>query len=149
MDWNKDKSAALSQACVAVFALCLLALDAGAYWVARWFVANRFFHWQRGVLLIVSVYAGSVFAWLCLHQLWRLLTNVRRGEVFVPANVRCMRRVSWCCVCAAAVCALSAAYYLPFAFVAVAAGFMALVVRIVKNAFQQAIAMKNELDLTV
>jgi hypothetical protein len=33
--------------------------------------------------------------------------------------------------------------------VAIAAGFMGLIVRIVKNAFQQAIAMKDELDYTV
>ena len=30
-----------------------------------------------------------------------------------------------------------------------AAGFMALIVRIVKNIFQQAIDMKSELDLTI
>ena len=60
-----------------------------------------------------------------------------------------MRIVSWCCVWASVIGLLSAAYYLPFAFIAVAAGFMALIVRIVKNAFQQAIEMKDELDLTV
>ena len=149
MNWNKDKSIELSLCCVAVFALCLLALDAGAYWVAAWFVRTRFQSWQRGVLLMVSIYAGSVFAWICLAQLRRLLGNIRRGELFTAGNVRCMRVVSWCCAAAALVCLVSAAYYLPFGFVAVAAGFMALIVRIVKNAFQQAIAMKDELDLTV
>ena len=33
--------------------------------------------------------------------------------------------------------------------VAIAAGFMALIVRIIKNIFQQAIDMKAELDLTI
>ncbi len=149
MNWNKDKSIVLSRVCVAVFAACLLALDVGAYWVARWFVVTRFQNWQRGALLMVSIYAGSVFAWICLAQLWRLLGNIRRGELFTAGNVRCMRVVSWCCAAAAGICLVSAAYYLPFLFVAVAAGFMALIVRIVKNAFQQAIAMKDELDLTV
>ena len=37
----------------------------------------------------------------------------------------------------------------PFIAVAIAAGFMALLVRIVKNIFQQAIDMKAELDLTI
>ena len=149
MNWNADKSVTLSRVCVAVFALCLLALDIGAYRLSAWFVQTRLWPWQFGVLLMVSIYAGSVFAWICLIQLWKLLTNVGRGEVFVSSNVRCMRIVSWCCAAATAICVLSAAYYLPFAFVAVAAGFMALIVRIVKNAFQQAISMKNELDLTV
>ena len=149
MNWNKDKSIVLSRICLAVFALCLLALDAGAYWIARWFVRTRFQNWQLGVLLMGSIFCGSIFAWPCLYRLWRLIGNVSRGEVFVEANVRHMRVISWCCAWAALICLVSAAYYLPFGFVAVAAGFMALIVRIVKNAFQQAIAMKDELDLTV
>ena len=39
--------------------------------------------------------------------------------------------------------------YLPCLVCAMAAGFMALIVRIVKNAFQQALLMKDELDYTV
>ena len=35
------------------------------------------------------------------------------------------------------------------AFLAVAAGFMALIVRVLKNAFEQAVRMKDELDYTV
>ncbi|MBQ9459606.1 MAG: DUF2975 domain-containing protein [Oscillospiraceae bacterium] len=149
MNWSRDKSIVLSQVCVAFFALCLLALDVGAYWFAAWFVRVRLMSRQLGTLLMVSIYAGSIFGWVCLLELWRLLANIRRGELFVPTNVRSMRVVSWCCVWAAAICALSALYYLPFLFLAAAAGFMALIVRIVKNAFAQAIAMKDELDLTV
>lgn len=149
MNWSKDKSVVLSRLGVALFALVLLALDVGGYWVALWFVQTRLKQWQLGILLMGSIYAGSAFGWLCLYELWRLLGNVRRGALFVPENVRCMRIVSWCCVWAALVAALSALYYLPFLFIAVAAGFMALIVRIVKNAFEQAIAMKDELDLTV
>ena len=96
-NWNKDKSVTLSQAGVIIFALCLAALDIGTYQIATWFVSNRFQHFQLGILLMVSIYAGSFFAWVCLFQLWRLLGNIRRGEVFVPENVRCMRTVSWCC----------------------------------------------------
>lgn len=150
MNWSKDKSISLSRFFVVIFALCLLTLDIGAYWFTRWFcVTMRGMPQQLAVLMMVSVYSGSVFAWICLYQLWRLLTNIRRSEVFVASNVRCMRIVSWCCLGAAAICVLSAEYYLPFAFVAGAACFMAMIVRIVKNAFEQAIAMKDELDLTI
>jgi hypothetical protein len=149
MNWTKDRSVALSRVCVVLFALCLAALDGGAYRLSQWFVRYRFGNRQLGVLLMASIYVGSVFAWVCLYQLWRLLGRVRGGAVFDAENVYRMRVVSWCCLSAAAVCLLSTAYYLPFVFVAVAAGFMGLVVRIVKNAFQQAIAMKDELELTV
>ena len=150
MNWTRDKSLLFSLVCVGFFALALLTLDAGVWWLARtFFVVLRGKPMRYAVLTTVSVYLCSVPAWLTLWSLWRLLGNIRRGEVFVSANVRLLRLVSWCCVWVAAVCLLSAIYYLPFAFIAVAAGFMALVVRIVKNAFQQAIAMKDELDLTV
>ena len=147
--WNQDRSVVLSQACVLLFGGLLAALDLGCCWLAGRFVQRLVGRWQFGVLFMVSVYAGSVFAWVCLWQLWKLLGNIRRGAVFVSENVGRMRRISWCCVWAGLVCLLSALYYYPFGFVAAAAGFMALIVRIVKNAFQQAIAMKDELDLTV
>lgn len=149
MNWSKDRSVALSKICLWVFALCLLALDLGARRFSAWFVQARLMRWQLGALLTITIYSGSVFAWLCLYGLWRLLGGVSRGEVFTAENVRHMRLISWCCMSAALICFLSAAYYLPFAFVGVAAGFVALIVRIVKNAFQQAIDMKDELDLTV
>ena len=149
MDWTKDRSIDLSLVCVALFAAVLLALDIGCYWIAAWFVQWKFSHWQSGVLLMVTVYTGSVLAWLCLWQLWRLLRAIRAGAVFTAENVRRMRAISWCCIGAAIISAASALYYLPFVFVAAAAGFMALIVRIVKNSFEQAVCMKDELDLTV
>ena len=57
--------------------------------------------------------------------------------------------MSWCCVGAGLICLVSGVYYLPFAAIAIAAGFMALIVRIVKNVFRQAILMKDDLDLTI
>ena len=100
-------------------------------------------------MLHASLPMPTWLCWLLLWQMWRLLGNIRRGEVFIPGNVRCLRLVSWCCVGAGAVCLASSFFYLPFAAVAIAAGFMALIVRIVKNVFEQAIRMKDELDYTI
>lgn len=149
MNWTKDKSLVLSRVCVVFFALLLLALDLGAPWLLRWMHSLRRDAWQSTTGLLVCLYAGSIFAWGCLAELWRLLGTLRQGRVFVEENVRTMRRVSWCCVGAAAAALCAALFYLPMLVLCAAAGFMALIVRIVKNAFQQAIAMKDELDLTV
>ena len=66
-------------------------------------------------------------------------------------NVTALRRISWCCTWAAMLCLPTGAVVgLPFIFaVGLAAGFMALIVRVVKNAFAQAVRMKDELDYTV
>ncbi len=149
MEWNSDKSISLSQGCVVGFALLLLILDAGAYWFVGFFIRLRGMTAPKGLLMMISVYLCSVFAWMVLWKLWRLLANMRRERVFVSENVSLLRAVSWCCAAVALICLLSAAYYLPFLVAAMAAGFMALIVRIVKNVFQQALSMKDELDFTV
>ncbi len=149
MEWNSDKSLSLSRVCVAAFALLLLALDIGAYWAVGFFIRLRGMSWQSGVLMMGTVYVCSVFAWITLWRLWRLLGNMMQARVFTEENVALLRGVSWCCAAVAAVCLVSALYYLPFFIAAMAAGFMALIVRIVKNVFQQAVGMKDELDYTV
>lgn len=149
MNWNKDKSIVLSQVCVAVFAALLLAVDIGCYWDVKLFAELRNMSWQTGVGIMITVYLCSVFAWLLLWHMWGLLGNLKQALVFTAENVRHLRVVSWCCVGAALICLVSSLWYLPFVFVTVAAGFMALIVRIVKNVFQQALAMKSELDLTI
>ena len=149
MNWTKDRSITLSIVCIYVFAAILLAADIFCYRLTGWFIRLRGMLWQQGVGMMVTVYVCSVFAWIALYELLRLLRALRRGEVFVGKNVRAMRIVSWCCAGVAVMCLVSVIWYLPFVLVAIAAGFMCLIVRIVKNAFQQAVAMKDELDLTI
>ena len=99
--------------------------------------------------MMLTIYLCSVFGWILLWKLWRLLANIRAQVIFDARNVALLRAVSWCCVGAGLICLVSGVYYLPFAVIAIAAGFMALIVRIVKNVFQQAILMKDDLDLTI
>ena len=136
--------------CIVLFAVMLAAMDFSAYWVARWYDGIRFGGiWQYAVLLMISIYLLSVPAWICLYKLWKLLRNITSGNVFVEANVSLLRAVSWCCAAASLFGLLSAIYYLPFMIIAIAAAFMMLIVRVVKNVFRQAVDMKSELDLTI
>ena len=153
MNWTKDRSIVLSQACVAVFAALLLALDVSAAVMVP-LVERRTQMFLTLVtinhtLWTILVALCSAFAWPALWKLWRLLGNLREEKVFVEDNVRLMRAVSWCCVGVALACAVCGVWYAPLFVLAASAAFMALIVRIVKNVFQQAIAMKSELDLTV
>jgi len=151
MDWNKDKSILLSQICVAIFTLLLTAADIGAYWLVGWFmeVSRTLSCLKDGYLLLASLYSCSIFAWILLVNLWRLLGNIRLGMVFDTTSIKYLRITSWCCAGVCFICFVSTIYYIPFILISIAAGFMALIVRIVKNIFEQAISMKDELDLTV
>lgn len=162
MNWSAGKSVRLSQACVIVFAALLLALDVFAYPLVTRLCASAHYigghsyeqlwtvtHWQFAAVLLAAVYAGSVFAWIVLWKLFALLRRIHRGDVFDEQNVKLLRTISWCCFGAAAASLAGGAVYLPLLVLAGAAGFMGLIVRIVKNVFQQAILMKSELDFTV
>ena len=149
MNWNENQSVRLSQACVVIFAVLLLLLDVFCYAAVTWFIHLRSMPRQTGVWMMITIYLCSIFGWMLLWKLWRLLANIRAQVVFDARNVALLRAVSWCCVGAGVICLVSGVYYLPFAVIAVAAGFMALIVRIVKNVFQQAILMKDDLDLTI
>ena len=88
-------------------------------------------------------YVCAVLAFVMLVSLYKFLRRIEAGAVFVPANVTALRRISWCCAGAAVVCLAAAYIYLPFAFLGV------LIVRVLKNAFAQAVHMKDELDYTI
>lgn len=154
MRLTNEQSIRLSRVCVWLFMLLLAALDLGCYWAVDWYIGTRpallGFGLREGVLMMGTIYLGSIPAWGLLINLHRLLAALAAGQVFVPANVKRLRRVSWCCAAASLLCLVSGLwYYLPWLLVAAAAGFMALVVRIVKNCFAQAVAMKDELDFTI
>ena len=149
MKQGTEKSSCFSQIAVAMAALLLLALDVACPWWAPAFARVRGLKAGSGALLMASFYTCSVFGWITLSRLWRLLSNLRRGEVFTEQNVACLRCISGCCAAAAGVSLLSCLYYLPFAVLFLAAGFMTLIVRVVKNVFEVAVGMKSELDLTI
>jgi hypothetical protein len=151
MDWNKDKSILLSRICVVIFAALLAAANIGSYWLVSWFlrVSHTLGGLRDGYLLMISLYTCSIFAWILLVNLWKLLGNIQRGMVFEMTSVKYLRITAWCCAGVCFICFLSTIYYTPFILISVAAGFMALIVRIIKNVFEQAISMKDELDFTV
>ncbi len=149
MEWTKDRSIGLSIVFVYVFAVLLLAADIAAPFLLNW--SNRLIPSDpsHGTLALITLYSASVFAWICLVLLRQLLQNLRRSEVFTRENIRLLRGISWCCAAVAFVFLISMLYFIPYFVVAAAAAFMMLIVRIVKNIFQQAADMKSDLDLTI
>lgn len=150
MRWSKDNSILLSKVCVWVFAVCALICAAGLPVVLDGIVARRGLEPETGrVCVMASFYALLIPTAIALWNLYRLLANISREEVFEPANVRCLRELSWACFLAAVICLVSASYYIPFLFLAVLTGFMGLILRVVKNVFAEAVALKQENDYTI
>lgn len=153
--WNHNRSLMLSRIAVGVFSALLVALVFGALPLTQFLLRIIDAPIARGqqalavTLFLLTEYASVLPAGLLLFELNGLLQRIGNGAVFEPRNEIALRRISWCCIFEAVVCVASALYYLPFLLVAVAAGFMALIVRVIKNVFAEAIVLKTEQEFTI
>ncbi len=104
----------------------------------------------RTVLCLAGGYILSVCAFLCLYHLYRLVERIGEGEVFTETNVRELNRIDMD-VTAAAVITLIIGVTCVLMLIAVTAMavLMALIIRVVRDAFSRAAAMKDELDYTI
>jgi len=100
-------------------------------------------------LFLVSIYTGSVPAAALLAFLYALLHQIGAGRVFINENVSYLRYISWCCFAGAAICLASGFYYIPWFAPGIAAAFMGLVIRVIKNVVAEAVALQDESDLTI
>jgi len=148
--WDDKKSITLSKICIFVFALMLVYIAISAPWIVRRLIdfSRADLAGKKGYFLL-TIYSGSVPATILLFCLYRLLHRIEQEQVFITANVECLRRISWSCFSGAIISFISTFYYFPWFFVAVAAAFMGLIVRVVKNVVAQAVELKNESELTI
>ena len=78
-----------------------------------------------------------------------MLSNIRSGQIFEHDNVNCLRVISYSCFIIAVIAAVMI-YWRILAFVVVVAfGFVGLLLRVLKNVFEQAVLLREENDLTV
>jgi hypothetical protein len=146
--WNDNKSIILSRICVIFFMLLLIAAAVYAPWLVRQsFIYTDFEGWET--YFLITVYAGCVPAALLLISLFCLLRRIEKGEVFIHKNVDSLRHISWYCITGAVISAVSVIYYFPWAAVTVAAAFMALIVRVVKNVVARAVSLQDDADFTI
>ena len=154
--WNKEKSTTLSLAvCYFFTALLITGLFLGPWAIRMWFQLYR--GWEAGsdgLRQLVKIfnccfYPSAPFGFVTLYSLIKLLLNIRKGEIFIVSNVRNLRRISWCCFIVAAITAVGGVFYLPFFFITIAAAFIGLLLRVVKNVMENAVEIKAENELTI
>jgi hypothetical protein len=148
--WSGKKSISLSKFCVLIFSAMLVGTVISAPWLVRWLLDfSRADLARTETFFLATIYSGSVPAAMLLFCLYRLLRHIEMEQVFIAVNVEYLRRISWSCFAGAAICFVSIPYYFPWVFVAVAAAFMGLIVRVVKNIVAQAVELKNESEFTI
>jgi len=99
--------------------------------------------------MIITLYLAAAVALVIVTALDRLLSNIRHDKVFIPANVKILRLISYCCF-AVSVIFIYFSFIRAFAWlVVIAAAFFGLILRVIKNVFEQAIILKEENDFTI
>lgn len=148
--WNKKYSINLSKFFTIVFILALLVCFALGPWLVKlvmWYSYNAQpqYYW----FFIATLYSSGVLAGVLLITLYRLLWNIGKGVVFEDSNVSLLRKLSWCCFGITGITMVSGFYYMPWWFIMVCAGFIGLIVRVVKNIMAEAVYLKQENDFTI
>ncbi len=101
------------------------------------------------VPLLVTFYVCAVIGFAILFLLDALVRDIRKGEVFTEKNVKRLRTLSYCCFAITIITLLFARLRILMFIVTFGAAFIGLILRVIKNCFEQAMQLKEENDLTV
>lgn len=100
-------------------------------------------------LLNVIFYVSDMLGILAVWELLKMLNHIAKEKLFVDENVTCLRVISWCCFGVAAVWTPLVYFRLLAVFVAFVAAFAGLILRVMKNLFAAAVALREENDYTI
>ena len=147
--WNPGKSVQASSICTKIVIVCVICAGVAAPYLVKGYVTYTMKNPAIITPLLATIYACAVPGLIALFSLDRLLVNIKAKDVFIEKNVKHLRVISWCSFAVSAILFVSGFYYLLFVLVAVAAAFFGLILRVVKNVIEQAVAIKNENDFTI
>lgn len=101
------------------------------------------------ILLAIVYYIGTAFAYVVLIALYKLLDNMSKDVVFDVRNTKHMKLIAIACVFMGVDCTVGMIAWTGTIYLAVICIFMTFIILCVRAVFEKAIAMKDELDLTI
>ncbi len=102
--------------------------------------------------ICLSLYIALIPAFIIITALDRLLSNIRKEQIFINQNVTILRVISWCCFAVSIDFLIFMVFGFRFPvyfFLSFAAAFFGLIIRVLKNVFEQAVALQLENDFTI
>jgi len=149
--WNSNKSLKLSAIFTKVVMMLVIVFAFSLPMLLAKTIPDEFLiidSDEIGYMLPV-VYISCVLAFIALFSLNQLLSNIKKEMVFIKKNVQILRRISWCCLIVALLFLLGSLFSVVFLLMSLMAGFVGLILRVVKNVFQTAVEIKAENDFTI
>ena len=145
----KLRSAALTLWANRLLMLTVVGLACALPKLLRWYNRIRPLDGDTNMALLIAFYLCVPIALYALYNLEKLLRNILAGEVFIRDNVHMIRRVCGCCLLVSCICLPAACYYAPLIFLCVIMAFLCPVVNVVRYAFDAAVTIREENDLTI
>ena len=154
--WNSKKSIILTKFCIlALMVISVIMMFFGRYLISRFLSitggAKINISKELSLYIITFIsYILGIIAQVTLFCMFKFVTNLEKDLVFIPQNIKWLRFISFGCLSAGLLLIVVAVvYHKLYLIFSLAALFMMLIVRVIKNAFEQAVKMKEELDLTI
>lgn len=146
--WTKSKSVMLSSILVKIVFICLAV---GAFFIPEFVEWYSCFSLRPKVLipLCVTLYATLIPAFIAIISLNNLIRNINKETIFIAENVKLLRILSWCCFAASLIYGILGFFILLSFIICFAAAFFGLILRVIKNVFEQAIEIREENDFTI
>ncbi len=146
--WTAEKSLFLTFALTAAMLLMTVCGLFAVPAMSRWYSALSG-HGPAGTVLGICLYLSLLAGIAALCILLKMLSNIAKQKMFVEENARCLRLVSWCCFFLAAIWLFLGWFRFIALCVGIIAAFAGLVVRVMRNLLETAIAMREEQDYTI
>ena len=115
----------------------------------NWYCTLRNISIVPKTMITIAFYVSVIPISLALWQFDALLRNLLNDKVFLKENVRRIRIIQWCCFAVSLICLPAALFYYPLIFLVVIMGFLSLVVAVVCRVMDEAVAIREENDLTI
>ena len=154
--WSSKKSILLTKFCIiALMLISIIMMFFGNYLISRFLTMTggaKFNISEELSFYIITFisYVLGIIALFTLFSMFKLVSNIEKDLVFVISNIKWLRYISFGCLAAGTLLIIvTVVYNKSFLVLTLAALFMMLIVRVIKNTFEQAVEMKEELDLTI
>ncbi len=145
---SENKSINLSIAFTTLFALAMAFLTVSIPWLVPFLCEIMEYEGIEKFMTVVA-YLSLPAGWGAVALFFKILFNVKNKKVFISENVKYLNILSILCFYVGVVCSFAMFKFLGFLFVGIAAFFIGLILRIIRNIIEEATLIKEENDMTI
>ncbi|GAB2021960.1 hypothetical protein RyT2_10340 [Pseudolactococcus yaeyamensis] len=149
LEWSQKQSLRLTLVVTAIFFIAIIVTMFNMRYFVNLLLPLNGIRGLNLTYFYMTLYVSMTAMLWILVLLACLVRNIQKDIVFEQVNIRYLRLISWSCILVALILFVSAFYHFQWSVLAVAATFMALIVRVIKNVFCQALLIKEENAFTI